>query len=120
MLDTQYTTQFAATHSGLQAQFPGRAMVSPGEALLTIPGLRPADPENAALQRRQAGTYPFPTKKIGGRVVVLLADIAGAMLAAPTTGTAPEEIETPAAVAPPSRRRGRPRKSLQIVDGGAA
>ena len=81
----------------LQAKFPGRVYVSPGEALSLVPGATPRHAENAAYQRILRGTYPFPTRLVGGRRVVSILDIARSV----TDGMAPPTV---------ARRRGRPRK----------
>ena len=81
----------------LQAAFPGRIYVSPGEALALVPGPQPKHPDSAAYQRITRGTYPFPTRLVAGRRVVALADLAGSI-----SGDAPPS--------PSPRRRGRPRK----------
>jgi hypothetical protein len=109
--------RFAAVMGGLQAQFPGRALLSLGEALLTLPGAAPQDPESAAIQRRSAGTYPYPVTRIGPRSVVLLADIAEALLAASAAGADDAKPIVRPVSAPRPARRGRPRRK---ANGGAA
>lgn len=81
----------------IASAFPGRLYLSPGEALRLVPGTTPSHPENAAYQRILRGTFPFPTRLVGGRRVVSVLDIARSLTEDPT---------------PPltSRRRGRPRK----------
>jgi hypothetical protein len=80
----------------LQSAFPGRLYLSPGEALSLVPGAPPSHPENAAYQRILRGTFPFPTRLVGGRRVVSIWDIARSVT---------DEMAPPA-----SQRRGRPRK----------
>lgn len=86
----------------LQARFPGRVYVSPGEALSLVPGGAPRHVENAAYQRILRGTFPFPTRMVGGRRVVSVLDIARSV--ADDAGTPP----TP-------RRSGRRRKTAAIA-----
>jgi hypothetical protein len=109
--------RFAAVMLGLQAQFPGRALLSLGEALLTLPGAAPAEPDSAALQRRSAGTYPYPVTRIGQRRVVLLVDVAAALLAASAASADDTQPIVQPVPAPRPARRGRPR---QKANGGAA
>lgn len=102
------TARFSAILDQLAARFPGRAAVTPGEALLALPGSAQRDPESAAAQRIGRGTFPFPFRKIGGKNTVLVVDIAAVM-----AGGAP--VAEAAAQLPARRRPGRPRK----VAGGA-
>lgn len=81
---TPDAARLAATVTALQAKWPGRACVTPGEALTVLPGQPPRDLEGAAIQRRMHGTYPFPVALVGNRRVVLIADIAAALCALPT------------------------------------
>jgi len=86
----------------LQSAFPGRLYLSPGEALSLVPGTTPSHPENAAYQRILRGTFPFPTRLVGGRRVVSVLDIARSV--------------TDDAVTPPTpRRSGRRRKIAAIA-----
>lgn len=81
---TPDAARFAATLAALQAKWPGRVCVTPGEALTVLPGQPPRDLEAAAIQRRMHGTYPFPVALTGNRRVVLIPDIAAALCALPT------------------------------------
>lgn len=124
--------RLAATVAALQAKWPGRACVSPGEALTVLPGVPPRDPEGAAIQRRMHGSYPFPVALMGNRRVVLIADIAAALCALPTAdgdcriaGDARSITKyAPGGQAFAQRRvqkrdrcgRGRPRKSPPLLD----
>jgi hypothetical protein len=104
----------------LQRQYGDRAVVTLGEALLALPGRPPENPENAAALRRQKGTYPYPVTRLGTQSVVLVVDIAAALLTASAKSSADDGAPT---ARQPSRRpagaprRGRPRK---VATGGAA
>lgn len=121
---------FAAAMVALAAQYPGRFALSPGEALLVLPGPQPEHPDEAARQRRSEGSYPFRTRRIGGRLMVLLTDVAEALLSAPVAldGTVAAENPVPrrhartrAGQVEAKRRPGRPRKTASAsVEGGAA
>lgn len=86
----------------LQAKVPGRLYVSPGEALSLVPGGTPRHAENAAYQRILRGTFPFPTRLVGGRRVVSILDIARSVT---------DEMDLPTA----AQRRGRRRKTAAIA-----
>lgn len=133
---TPDAVRLAATVTALQAKWPGRACVTPGEALSVLPGQPPRDPEEAAIRRRMHGTYPFPVALIGNRRVVLIPDIAAALCALPTadgdcriagdtrsiTKYAPG-VQSFAARRVQKRDRrgpGRPRKSPPLLDAEGA
>lgn len=108
------------TLAGLRAQFPGRAAITPGEALTAI-GVATRDPENAARLRCHRGNYPFPVILHGGRRMVLIADIALVLCDAPAAdgdarieGDTRRTVKRPLRAAPVThtqkRRPGRPRK----------
>lgn len=81
---TLEATRLAATIAALQAKWPGRACVTPGEALAVLPGPPQINPEDAAIRRRMHGSYPFPVALVGNRRVVLIPDIAATLCALPT------------------------------------
>lgn len=111
--------RYRAVMHGLQRQYGDRAVVTPGEALQALPGPLPQNPEHAAACQRAKGTYPYPVTRMGTRAVVLVVDIAAALLRASAKSsddsapTPPNPSRRPAG----TPRRGRPRK---LATGGAA
>lgn len=105
--DAAHDPRFDALARALTAQFGGRAVITPGEALSAVLGGQTLDPEYAARRRLTRGDFPFPTFLVGHRRRVLVADVAATLcrLSPITTPAAPEPEPEP------SRRRiGRPRK----------
>lgn len=91
----------------LQVRFPGKIYLSPGEALSLVPGEAPIHPENAAYQRILRGTFPFPTRMVGGRRVVSILDVARSLT---------EDVVSSATL----HHRGRPRKTQPAARVGGA
>lgn len=120
-IDPIASERYRSVLSTLQRQFGDRAVVSLGEGLQALPGPLPKNPENAAALQRTKGTYPYPITRMGTQAVVLIVDIAAALLAASARSsddgapTAPRPSRAPAGA--PRPRRGRPRK---VATGGAA
>lgn len=85
----------------LAATIAGRLAVKPWEALW-LAGLAgsPAQAAKTARNRICDGRFPLPLRRVGGRPVVLVADLLAAL------GIEPPPVER----ALPSRRPGRPRK----------
>lgn len=117
-MDTQdYARRLELTAKALDRQFGGRAAVRPGEALRAIGSTAIADPERAAVQRKQRHSYPFRLTPCGRRQVVLICDIALALVGpAPASGA----DDTPVARAAQKRGPGRPRKTRPIEDASVA
>ena len=68
----------------LREKYPGVLSVSPAEAL-AVSGVSSAENrEGAARTAIFRKTYPFPVKKINGRNLVLLTDIARTLATAPS------------------------------------
>lgn len=107
--------RYAALVRALHAQLGHRAIVSPGEALSALPGRQAADPESAAYQRIRAGTYPYPVQRVGRKPVVLVTDIAEALLRDIDSGSAMPTHDEPTA-----RGRGRPRLTDAARSAGGA
>jgi hypothetical protein len=118
-IDPIASERYRAVLHPLQRQFGDRAVVSLGEGLSALPGPLPKNPENAAALQLAKGTYPYPVTRMGTRAVVLVVDIAAALLRA----SARSSDDSAPTRAEPSRRpagaprRGRPRK---LATGGAA
>lgn len=116
---THEAARYAAILAALTARHPGVAALGQGEALCEAPGTPPTDPIRAAVQRVQAGTYPWPRRRIGagGSWYVLLADIA-MVLAGIDVDSAPRSTTE---LRPAGHRPGRPRKNAAPrAAGGAA
>lgn len=100
-------SRFASIMAQLDALFGGRPAVTPGQALGALPGPTPADPDSAAGQRIDRGTFPFPFRLIAGRRVVAVVDVAAVLV-----GGGPE---LPVQDQPPARRGpGRPKKAAGV------
>jgi len=95
----------------------GRPCMTPGAALALVVPLS-GDAEDAARQRISRGRYPYRLTHVGGYRVVMLADIADALAAAPTTAAAVPNAEHSAPAEPADttgyRRPGRPRKNRNV------
>jgi hypothetical protein len=118
-IDPIASERYRAVLHTLQRQYGDRAVVTLGEALLALPGRPAENPENAAALQLAKGTYPYPVTRMGTRAVVLVVDIAAALLRASarsSDGSAPTRPE-PSRQPAGARRRGRPRK---VATGGAA
>lgn len=98
------STRYTAVLAQLESRFGGRPSLTPGEALSALPGASQADPDNAATQRIGRGSFPFPFRRIAGRNVVLLVDVASVLAGEvlPSVAEAPTKF---------GRRPGRPRKA---------
>lgn len=90
----------------IAVRFPGVPVLTPGQALQCTPGFEARDPENAAAQRINRGSFPFPLIKLGHRYGVLPTEIA-ATLARLAHAAEPDTHE--------KRGPGRPRKFTVIA-----
>lgn len=93
----------------IRTRFPTRAVLTPGEALSFLPGMRPAGLTSAANQRIQRGTFPFPVEMFAGRRGVRIGDIVRVLAgesSAPDVGRTATETSR--------RGPGRPRKLAPV------
>lgn len=89
----------------LARAYPGRLTLTLGEACTAV-GIKP----KTFRTRRAAGNPPFVARQQGGLTVVLVEDVARAVLGLPSI-----DDDLPAsAVVTPTYRRGRPRRSEEL------
>lgn len=111
----EYERRYQATLDALRLEAGGSPTQTPGRALELGDGVSRRDATRAAVMRIRRGTYPYRLTPIGRRKVVLVADIALALV-----GPAPQPNADAAAdtqhVPPTKRGPGRPRKARPAED----
>jgi len=109
-----YERRLAITSDALRRQFGDRAAVSPGESLVVLGSTAIADPARAAAQRKRRNSFPFRLTRIGRHDLVLICDMAAALVGPPPSPPPP-----PPPALEEKRGPGRPRKR-SVVDTAVA
>lgn len=116
-----YERRYQATLDDIRREAGGSPTQTPGRALELGDGVARRDAARAATMRIRRGTYPYRLTPVGRRNVVLVADIALALVGPAPSASTGVETQTPPLPAT-KRGPGRPRKvrpAANVAAGGA-